>query len=307
MMKNLRNIYQERKDKGIIKNYYSKEINKGMSYKAVYFDKIAVILILFFSSVYLFSSITNTLILPIYISLALVFLITRALVNLRTKKQNLKINKVNEELKSRRLMRELSQLNREEFVIYIKGILERYYQSEFTYGEEGIDLIGNIKNKSYAVKCIKSSQEDKIIRSRIEDFHDFINYLDYDEGIIVTNSYFQDGATFDTSLILFDFSGIKEIVKSIDEYPTDEEIKEYIKNRYNDRQKSLEREFKNISVRKIIRLYSVFIILYLVSYFVEYPFYYRIMAIIAFIIATVLGGIIITERVKDRAKIPLHK
>lgn len=126
-------------------------------------------------------------------------------------------------------MRELSQLNREEFVIYIKGILERYYQAEFTCGEEGIDLIGKIKNKSYAVKCIKSSQEDKIIRNRIEDFHDFINYLDYDEGIIVTNSYFQDGATFDTSLILFDFSGIKEIVKSIDEYPTDEEIKSILK------------------------------------------------------------------------------
>lgn len=299
--------YQTRKEDAIVKNYYSKEINKGKSYRAVYIDKIAIILIFFISSVAFFSSITKTLILPIYISLALVYFVTKALVSIRNKRLKIKIEKVNEDLKSKRILRELDQLNREEFINYVKAMLEKYYQNEFMFGEDGIDLIGDINNKKYAVKCIKSSQEDKVITKKVTEFNSYINYLNYDEGIIVTNSFFQDGIKEETSLILFDFMGIKEIIKSIGDYPSDSEIRSHINHRFEDRRKALREQVKVVNVRKIIKLYGVFIIFYSLSFFVKYGLYYRIMAILAFILATVLGGLKITEQVKLRDKVPLHK
>lgn len=299
--------YLKRKEKIIIKNFYSKEINNGKSYKAVNFDKIAFVLLLFLSIFILFANITHTIILPIYISLLLVYFITKWLISLRNKRLNMKISKVNDELKNNRIIREISQFNREEFINYVKEILEKYYKSEFIYGEGGIDLIGNIKDKKYAVKCIKSSQEDKIIRKKVLDFYNYINYLDYDEGIIVTNSFFQDGIKEETSLILFDIEGIKEILKSIDEYPSDDEIQSFIIYKYNDRRKIISNQIKVIDIKKIVKLYGVAIILYAISYFVRYSLYYRIVAILSFAVATVLGGIKITEYIVLRERIPLHK
>jgi hypothetical protein len=299
--------YLKRKEKIIIKNYYSKEINNGKSYKAVNFDKIAFVLLLFLSIFILFANITHTIILPIYISLLLVYFITKWLISLRNKRLNMKISKVNDELKNNRIIREISQFNREEFINYVKEILEKYYKSEFIYGEDGIDLIGNIKDKKYAVKCIKSSQEDKIIRKKVLDFYNYINYLDYDEGIIVTNSFFQDGIKEETSLILFDIEGIKEILKGIDEYPSDDEIQSFIIYKYNDRRKIISNQIKIIDIKKIVKLYGVAIILYTISYFVRYSLYYRIVAILSFAVATILGGIKITEYIILRERIPLHK
>lgn len=300
--------YLKRKEDTIIKNYYSKEINKGKSYKAVNIDKMAFVLFLFIGFVIIFANITHTLILPIYISLTLVYFITKGIITLRNKRQNMRIQKVNDELKSNRIMREISQFNREEFINYCKELLEKYYQSEFVYGEDGIDLIGNVKDKKYAVKCIKSSQEDKIIRKKVLDFHDYINYLNYDEGIIITNSFFQENSIKDeTSLILFDFMGIKEILKSNKEYPSDEEIRNFIIHKYNDRRKDIANQIKLIDIKKILKLYGIFFIFLIISYFVRYSLYYRIMATIAFIIATVLGGLKITEYITVKARIPLHK
>lgn len=299
--------YQFVKEKSIINNYYSKEINKGKSYKAVYFDKIAIVLLVFMISTAVFSSLTNTIILPVFLSLIIVYFITKYFVVLRNKKQNKSKQKVNDDLKSKRIQRELSQLNREEFINYIKGILEKYYQSEFTFGEDGIDLIGNVQNKSYAVKCIKSNLEDKIIRKKVLDFHSYINYLNLDEGIIVTNSYFQEGVKDDTSLILIDFLGIKEILININEYPSDEEIANYIKHRYYDKSKVMKSQIMIISIKKIIKLYGIFIVFYVISFFVKYSLYYKIMALLSFVIATILGGMKITEYVKLKSNIPLQK
>lgn len=299
--------YQFVKEKSIINNYYSKEINKGKSYKAVYFDKIAIVLLVFMISTAVFSSLTNTIVLPVFLSLIIVYFITKYFVVLRNKKQNKSKQKVNDDLKSKRIQRELSQLNREEFINYIKGILEKYYQSEFTFGEDGIDLIGNVQNKSYAVKCIKSNLEDKIIRKKVLDFHSYINYLNFDEGIIVTNSYFQEGVKDDTSLILIDFLGIKEILININEYPSDEEIANYIKHRYYDKSKVMKSQIMIISIKKIIKLYGIFIVFYVISFFVKYSLYYKIMALLSFVIATILGGMKITEYVKLKSNIPLQK
>lgn len=304
---NLKNSYLRKRQDSIIKDYYSKEIYKGKSYKAVYFDKIAFVLFVFLFLSFLLWKIINAVLLSMFISLILVFFITKKLISFRDTKQKKEIDKIKEDLKSKRILRELSQLNREEFVDYIKAILEKYYQSEFIYGEDGIDLMGKIQNKTYAVKCIKSTMEDKIIRKKVIDFNNYIDYLDYDEGIIATNSYFQNEIKEYTSLILFDFTAIKEILISIDEYPNDEEINNYIRHRYKDKKQSIRDQMRTINIKKIIKLYGVFIIFYSISFFMNYSNYYKLMAVLSFAFATVLGGIKITEHVKLKGKNSLHE
>lgn len=304
---NLKNSFLRKRQDSIIKDYYSKEIYKGKSYKAVYFDKIAFVLFVFLFLSFLLWKIINAVLLSIFISLILVFFITKKLISFRDTKQKKEIDKVKEDLKSKRILRELSQLNREEFVDYIKAILEKYYQSEFIYGEDGIDLIGKIQSRTYAVKCIKSTMEDKIIRKKVIDFNNYIDYLDYDEGIIATNSYFQNEIKENTSLILFDFTAIKEILINIDEYPKDEEINNYIRHRYKDKKQNIRDQMRTINIKKIIKLYGVFIIFYTISFFMNYSNYYKVMAILSFALATVLGGIKITEHVKLKGKNSLHE
>lgn len=302
----LKSIYEISREKSIIKNYYSKEINKGKSYRAVSLDKIGFILILFIALTAFFASITKTLILPVYMSLIIIYIFTRYIINIRKRKVQVQINNVNEELKSNRVLREISQLNREEFVNYVKVILEKYYFSEFIYGEDGIDLVGTIKEKIYAVKCIKSTQEDKIINKKIEEFHNYINYLEYDEGIIVTNSFFQDGSKDTNTLMLIDFNAMKDMLKNINEYPSDDDINNYIKHRYADSRKDINSQIKAITLNKIIKLYIVFIIFYTLSFFVSYSLFYKIMGILVFIIATILGGIKYTNYIKLKDELPLQ-
>lgn len=306
MKKRLKERYQVGRDEAIIKNYYSKEINKGMSYKAVRVDKIGFLILLFALSLVFFSSITNTLILPIYISLALVYLTSRALVKFKTKKRNDKVVKVKEDLKSRKLMREISQMNREEFVTYIKGVLERHYQTEFFYAKDDIDLEATINGRIYGVKCMKSSQEDKVIKDKVRDFYNYINYLNYQEGIMVSSSYFQDGAEDGHSLILIDFSGLKEILKGINEYPSDEIIDQFIIDRYKHNKKKMEGQIKSVNNWKIIRLYLMFIIFYVISFFTDLSLYYKILGIICFVIASSMGALKVTDIIKNRGKRALH-
>ncbi len=306
MKKRLKERYQVGRDEAIIKNYYSKEINKGMSYKAVRVDKIGFLILLFALSLAFFSSITNTLILPIYISLALVYLTSRALVKFKTKKRDEKVVKVKEDLKSRKLMREISQMNREEFVTYIKGVLERHYQTEFFYAKDDIDLEATINGRIYGVKCMKSSQEDKVIKDKVRDFYNYINYLNYQEGIMVSSSYFQDGAEDGHSLILIDFSRLKEILKGINEYPSDEIIDQFIIDRYKHNKKKMEGQIKSVNNWKIIRLYLMFIIFYVISFFTDLSLYYKILGIICFVIASSMGALKVTDIIKNRGKRALH-
>lgn len=299
--------YKKYREKSIVRNFYAKEANKGKSYRANYLDGLLIILFLFFSLVIFLMTTTDSLILPIYIGLITVYFITKIVSKIRKRKENQKRLKINEELKTKRVIREISQLNSREFIYYVKSILEKYYQVEFSREADGIDLTATVNDKSYAVKVIKSSMEDRIIKKKVDDFYNYISYLNYDEGIIITNSYFAADCKDNSPLILIDFLGIKEILKDIDEFPSDEEITNYIIHRFDDRKKDIEKQIRLVTFKKIIKLYGVFLIFYLISFFVQFKFYYRVVAVIAFIIATILGAIKITESLKEKNRISLLK
>lgn len=295
IIKKLKEKYSQNKQNEIIKNYYSKEINKGKTYRAQHLDNVLFIVLIFLIITLVLIVKSNRILLPIYVSLISAFFISNSINAINKKKIRKKELAINKDLKSRRIIREIAQLNREEFILYVKDILDLFYSTEFDFGEDGVDLIGYINNKKYGVKCIKSSLEDRIISKKVNEFSNLINGLNYDEGIIVTNSYFQKDIKDNTSLILIDFLGIKEMLMKIDRFPTDEEIRNYIIHRYDDRKSSVKGQLKTITFGKIVRLYGMFVVFYFISFFVRNGLYYKIMGVVVFVIATMLGGIKFTE------------
>ena len=62
------------------------------------------------------------------------------------------------------------------------------------------------------------------------------NGIEY--GIIVTNTDFQKGLKEDLDYLLIDFNCMKNILKEIGKYPTDEEIEEFILSNYKKKRKA---------------------------------------------------------------------
>lgn len=306
--KKVKGVLEKKKEKSIINDYYSKEINKGKSYKASSFDIISFSALFFLVFTIFLYNYIDSLIISSFIGLFSTIGAFYIILKLRRKKDLTRKTSINEELKSARVQREISQLNKEEFVYYIKEILDKNYLSDFQYiNDEGIDLVGNINGKLYAVKCIKSSPEDRIIRKRITEFNEYINYLEYDDGIIITNSFFQDGIKESSALMLFDFNDIKGMLKKNKDYPSDEDIKNYILYKHEDKKKEFKNTITFFNYKKILSLYFISFVIYIASLFVDYFLYYRIAAILIFVLASIMGGIKLTELVASRAKTSLHK
>lgn len=297
-LEKIKEKYKENRKKSAIHNFYSKEINNGKSAKAFLFDTISFRIFLFIVIFFTYSLLINKFLLLLFLSIGTMYFINKYTKQLITKKNSKKIGLVKEDLKSKRLRRELSQLNREEFISYSKEMLENHYDTELFYGEDMIDLTGMINGKEYAIKCVKSTMEDKILLKKIKEYYDYFDSLGFKEGIMVTNGGFQKDEENTLPILLIDFMGIKKILKDIDEYPKDEEMDEYILQRYENSKNRARSDLKDITISKIIKLYAIFMMFYILSYFVSYSMYYRIAGIIVFIIATVLAGIKLTEYLK---------
>lgn len=290
--------YKERRRQSAIYNFYSKEINNGKSAKAFLFDTISFRILLFIVVFVVLSTMVNNFLILLLLSIGIMYFINKFLKGIITRKNAKKIEVVKEDLKSKRLRRELSQLNREEFIHYAKEILEKYYDTSLSYGEDGIDLVGTVNDKEYAIKCVKSTMEDKVLLKKIKEYNDYFDSLGFEEGIMITNGAFQKDEENTVSILFIDFLGIKKILKDIDAYPKDEEMDEYILQRYENSKTKARNDFKNVTIGKILKLYFVFIMFYILSYFVSYSTYYKIAGIMVFILATILAGIKFTEFLK---------
>jgi len=80
----------------------------------------------------------------------------------------------------------------------------------------------------------------------------------------------------------------------------DEDIEDYIISRYYEKKSELKKSINFLNKDKIYKLYLLFIVFYIISYFSPYPTYYKIMAIGAFILATIIGSYNITEYLRKK-------
>lgn len=287
--------------KNILKNYYSKELRKGKTYRASNMDRVLMygIFFIILSGILIVKS--NKISLSIFMSAIAVYLFIKINSYLFKKSKSKKINEINEELKKQKIIREFSNLNKEDFIQYIQKLLEDYYNIEVEKSELPLDLKFTKNEEVFGVKCAKYNMEDKVGARELEIFINDLNRLKLDDGILITNTHFADGLKENSKIILLDFDNIVEVLKDLNKYPTDKDMEDYIVDRFIDRRNDIKSHVKEFNKRKIIQLYGLCAVFYLLSYFISFPMYYRIMAVLSFVIATLISGYKISEyiRLKD--------
>lgn len=85
-----------------------------------------------------------------------------------------------------------------------------------------------------------------------------------------------------------------------------EDIEDYIIDRYYEKKSELKSSFNFLSKDKIFKLYLLFIVFYITAYFSSYPIYYKIMAVISFSVATFIGSYNLTEYMRKKDIKDLH-
>lgn len=289
----------------ILKNYYSKELRKGKTYRASNMDKVFLYGIMFILLTTILIVKSNRLILSIFISaIAIFFLITQNS-RISQKSKVKKIREINADLKKKKLIREFSNLNKEGFTNYIEVIFKDHYKVDIEKAELPLDLKFTKDGDVFGFKCVKASMDDRIGTREIELFNRELDNLNLKDGILVTNTYFTDGLQDETKIILLDFNNIVDILIKLDKYPNDKDMEDYIVDRFVDKRNGVKNQVKDFNKKKIIQLYGLCAVFYILSFFISFPLYYKIMAVVSFVIATLVSGYKISEyiRLKDSLNI----
>lgn len=273
-----------------IKNYYLKKIKGGKSYNAVLVDSllIKILMSLLFFIFLIFK--TKHFIISIISTISFFSLALYTSYYIKSNRYDKKVSEVNENIVKKKIIKEINYFASDEFIQYVKEILEKYYDASFEKYGKDIDLIGKKQDEIWAVKCFKIPLEERISKKDIKDFKDKSNEIGIERGIIVTNSYFIEGLEdkYEGIMEFIDFDKLIFMIKEIGEYPSKEEIEEIIINRYNENKRKISEKRGNLfSKTKVIKYLFLSFSLYVLSTITIYRFYYIVMAFISLSFAIV--------------------
>ncbi len=286
---NFKDYFKKIKRNIILSNYYSKEIKDGKTVRASALDWafLAIIVMMFFITT-TFNTIKSIKV-SIILTIILMGVYFFVFINFRNRKRTRKVFEVKENLSNERILKRIEKLNDEEYLLYIKELLEEYYNTKFVEYEAYIDFVGDINGEFYGVKCFRNLSEDSITKKDIENYKKTMKLNKIEYGIIVTNTDFQEGLKEDLDYLLIDFNCMKNILKETGKYPTDEEIEEFILSKYREKKEGLKKDLKAIRKDKVYKFIILGVILYLISSFTAYTLYYKIIGIILISIGAILG------------------
>lgn len=215
------------------------------------------------------------------------FIITLILWKGRTRYR--KIKDINEDIANKQIINEIAKYGNRDFLIYIKDLLEKYYNTNFFEYNSHINFIGQVNGEIYGVKCFKSSLENKVSLKDLEHYIEEMKNKKIEEGILVTNSSFTDEVKDETDYLLVDFVEIKKMLKETKEFPKKEEIEQLIIDKYRNRKGNIKERLSFYRKDKIYKFILLGIVLYLVSSFVSYPIYYKIMSFVSIAFGIIIG------------------
>lgn len=285
----------------ILNSYYTEKMKDGKSMKASFLDWIfiTIIAVLFFL-ITIFNS-TKDILWAIILTTVLMLIYLFGLITWKNRTRIKKIGIINENIGKEEILKGIEKRGRDDFLLYIKDLLEKYYKTIFFEYDSHIDFIGEINGEIYGVKCIKSSLENKVNLKDIKNYIIDMKSKNIDEGIIVTNSHFTEEVKEQTNYLLIDFDQIKNMLKEINQFPTIEEIEDIVITKYKSEKGTLEGKLGLPMKDKIYKFILLGIVLYIVSSFVSYSLYYRIMAFILITIGIAIGiyNIVIYLKTKE--------
>lgn len=285
----LKDYFNRIKRRLILNGYYTCQIKDGKSLGAAFIDWffISLIIVLFFY-ITIFNS-TQNISVTLILTFVLLFIYLFLLIYIKGKVREKSIFKIDEKIKDEQIRKRIEKWNYEDFSLFIKGMLEKYYETSFFHGDSNIDFIGKINDEVYGVKCIKGSWDDKIHLKDIEGFIGEMKNRNIHEGIIVTNSNFDQDIKEHIDYMMMDFEYIKHVLKEIGEFPTKEDVEDLIISEHETRKKDLKEGFSINRRDKIYKFLLLSLVLYITSSYVTYSLYYRVMAFISFTLGTFIG------------------
>ena len=261
----------------ILNSYYMQKVKNGKTMRASFLDWIFItVAIGIFFLVNTFNS-TKHILISIILTGLLMLIYLFILLNWKAKTRIKNITNI----------KEIAKYSNDDFLLYVKNLLEKYYKTTFFEFDYNIDFIGEINEEIYGVKCFKNSLENKIALKDIENYIVQMKEKNIQEGIIVTNSYFSDEVKEKTNYLLIDFNQIIEMLVETKQFPSHEQIEDIIIEKYRDKRKNLKGSLSFHRKDKIYKFILLGIGLYIVSSHVAYPLYRRM----AFI--SILSGLII--------------
>lgn len=273
----------------VLKKYYTSKIKSGKGLYASLIDYFITAVVFFSVMFVLIYSISNKLLISVLLdSLFLSFYIS--IVYMKNKKmKDKKIREINDEIVNKQLIKKISKYSNQDFLLTMKEMLERYYNTTFHEHGKYIDFIGEINGDIYAVKCLKNPIETYVSFRDLENFILEAESKNIQEGIIITSSYFSDEVKERLNYILIDFEKIKGIMKEIGDYPTKKGIEDYIVSNYNYKKENVKKAIKNKDKDRAYKFLLLSIVLYVFSYFVPYKTYYRIISLLSLLVGTGLA------------------
>lgn len=294
----IKEYFIERNKRIILKNYYSKEIRKGKTYRASFLDKFLLILISFLLLLITLTVKSQDFFLSLYISIVTIFFSFNLFKLFADRKREKNIREINKELKKKRLIRELSHLNKEGFIDYSRDLLENYKGLNIEKGEGPLDLFTRKDGRTYGIRCYKIGMDDRVRLKDLEDFQEDLNSLAIDRGIAISNSYFREEDYKDLNIEIYDLNKIIEVLEKLDKYLSDKEIQDYILDNFMSKKNKVKKEIKSPSIKRILQLYGVASILYLLSYIINYPLLYKFISVVSFVYAIILSWYKLNEYLK---------
>lgn len=277
------------KRRAILDNYYTRKIKKGKSVQATFLDWVVATITVILFLLILINRLTNNFLLTIVLAAAIVGLYTTILKLWNKRVRHKKINEINNDLANKQLTKEIFKYGNREFLLYVKELLEKYYNTTFFEYDKYIDFIGEINGEIYGVKCFKNASDNRVSLKNLEHFIREMKNLDIKEGIIVTSSCFTEEVKENLDYLLVDFDLIKNMLRKIGAFPTKEDIEESIINKYNSKKDNIKERLKIKDKDKIYKFIILGISLYFISFFVLYKLYYRVMAFISIGIGLIIG------------------
>ena len=285
----LKDCFNEIKKSLILNGYYTRQIKDGKGIGASFLDWIFISLaIALFFLITIYNS-TQSISISLILTGVLIALYLSVLIYGKRKIRNKNILNINEDIGDRQIRKKIEKYKDSDFALYMKEILEKYYDTLFFECDNNIDFIGEINEEIYGIKCIKSSWDNKINLKDVKNYMEEMEKKNILEGIIVTNSYFDEEVKEQTEYLLIDFEHIKHMLKEIEGFPTEEEIEELIISKHKDRRENFKEGFSINRKDKIYKFFLLGLALYIVSSYVAYPSYYKLMAFISFFSGAFIG------------------
>jgi hypothetical protein len=274
-----------------VKRYYLEKSNNGKTYIASLLDTLLFRFVLAIAFLAYFFYMTNNLLFTILLDLQFIILYSLVAYKIKSIRLRKAINIVNGKLAKEQILKDLLNKTPYEFVEFIKEVLEkRTFEDLRIFHQKDIDLLGEFNGETVGIKCFQFDEKTKVDIKDIREFFLGLKELDIKQGFVITTSYFSDGIEDFlpklekyVKIRLINVDKLINILKKVDMYPSEREIKNLILERINERKKKI-KEYRKflLSKGKTFKYFFIGIVIYYWGRITPYQRYYSIVSYLLF-------------------------